>query len=392
MPRLNYMLVKAIFLALSFTSLNHGAAATSNSPLSDEEQFNIRGLYTVDATQAVLDATTEAIKATLIPWAEYSWSTANEHLHYPSPDTLQSKREIPPLARIIHKLRDAHDLPTFLAYNYKTRDECTTAYRTFLTDQNLPPEKLDEITKAFDAEYEAMETLEASLMQKYAEFYHRRTSTLRRQGFVTYLCELLLTPPTMDTEEALHNRTQLVATLQSTGFLTLHAPMIDGRLHYSPALQVAEHIKRHGTPTRIILGCTHSKIRSLSEQLFIGDEAWCGCCTLSHDGEMVVSLHEGAADIITDLNHPDLWRSIRDSSVQYVKDETWEIVNYSPETLAQIVRVLTPGGTFCCDSYDEDAHAAIVVQLQEFGLVSDPIEIIPISDEYSRKVLHMHKP
>jgi hypothetical protein len=82
---------------------------------------------------------------------------------------------------------------------------------------------------------------------------------------------------------------------------------------------------------------------------------------------MVVSLDESSADILCDLNHPDLWGALPTGSVSGVEDEAWCPSCYTPETIDSIVRVLKVDGEFHSNRYAEGC--TLTAQLLKRGFV-----------------------
>ncbi len=106
-----------------------------------------------------------------------------------------------------------------------------------------------------------------------------------------------------------------------------------------------EYINKNANPTSVVLGCGHSDSRTMIEALTIKDDVWCNTCDKRpHSGAMIVSLDESSADILCDLNHPDLWHFITTEFVSLIEGETWNQRCYIPETFDSIARVLKVGG------------------------------------------------
>lgn len=284
---------------------------------------------------------------------------------HPSRINLEQKR-LNSLRSIIFNVRRSYELPLFPTTTYATVSECLTAFNRFLDELLSGPDNASKLSEVKEAITQKIEEHNCSLdaaLEKYITFYHARPSPFRKHPAETYIHNLLGICSTASIDE---KNGFIVSILVAHNFLEISGSIPRSTFIYSPQPMVEAYITTHGSPSKIILGCGHADTRPMFEILGLPDETWCGCCPdLPHADAMVVSLHETSADILCDLNHPDLWAPITDASATSIHDESWNLGCYTPETLAQIKRVLKIDGEFSTNSHT--AEIPVKAQLLEMG-------------------------
>lgn len=301
---------------------------------------------------------------------------------YPHPSTINGVKTLwksfgPAILDIREILGVGESLPYFLLSEYEksgSLDEAIGLFKGHIEDslRVLPAQPDPELVRdILSQKLPSIKGQAQELLNKYRAFYDSRTPPFRKHDIEEYVLKLL---------EANSDRPigaeklAILDILQRAGFLTLATPITESKFTYSPNAMVASFIEQNRTPENIVLGCGHADSRDMLEALRLKAETWCGACDkLPHAGAMVVSLDESSADILCDLNHPDLWSSLRDRSVKTIYDETKFLSCYLPTTLDQIARVLRVGGEFHSNDYGDGLPIKAYMIARGFEVVKEDI-------------------
>jgi hypothetical protein len=281
---------------------------------------------------------------------------------YPHPSTVNGtkclwKGFLATISNIRETLGEGEALPFFSLSKYEksgTLDEAVDLFRRHIESAlaALPtPTDPELVGDILSQELPRTMTPAQELLTQYNTFYASRGSPFRKHDIEHYVRNLLQAVSNPDLSE---KSLTILDILQRTGCLTLASPIRESRGMYSPKAMVETYIAHNGIPTTIVLGCGHANSRDLLETLGLKAETWCGDCDkLPHANAMVVSLDESSADVMGDLNHPDLWTPLPNRSITTIRDETWCLSCYTTATLDQIARVLKIGGEFDSSSHAE---------------------------------------
>lgn len=385
-------MLKAIILYIFSLSLTT-AAAGSASALSPSERIpgphesliiERPGIYRVTINNEIINSIKECLAATLREdsSASASASTSEEvgaftylmkDLFYTHPREVNIfPLKMKFLRNLLITKRLELGLPVFSASSYARPDECLDAFNHFI-ETSLPGE--ENASRRGEIKTAILETVTAAfhklddLLEEYSRFYESRQNKIRLHAIETYLNSIL----SFSTPAPLAERKNMVLSiLVSHHFLTILGSITKEHIFiYSPRPMVESYIGTKGFPDKIVLGCTHSSSREMLEELGLPSETWCGDCKDPHDDAMVVSLHESNADVLCDLNHPDLWAPLRDNSVTTIQDETWFLSCYQPTTLAQISRILKRGGEFISTGYTAETTIKDRLSKQGFETIEE---------------------
>jgi|GEM_PF-2596441 len=348
------------------------------------------GVYRVVISKDIAVGVKEALKQAFatedgsVPAQVEAFDNMTKHAIYPHPSKINSMPQLwSGLRQMLLNLRTEYDLGTFYTTAYTTIEECMGAFKAFVLTQ-LPGDanaaKRSEIDSKLSERFAELCSCADRQHAAYRTFYETRPNIFSRHAVETYIRSILPLegePPMTEFQEG------VLSILVAHGFLEIFGDIKDKNFVYSPRAMVEAYIASNGLPATIILGCGHSGVDKMLEFFGLSGESWCGCCEdLPHDGAMVVSLHEPTADILCDLNHPDLWASFPPTSVDGIRDETWSLSFYKPETLGNIVRVLKVGGEFSSNGHAPGC--AIKSQMEALGL-----EVI--EEDLEKNILRMRK-
>lgn len=333
------------------------------------------GVYRVTVSKDIVAGVKESLKqafvigdGSTVPAEVEAFDRMTKHAIYPHPSKINNMPQLwSGLRKLLLDLRTEYELGIFYTTAYKTIEECIGAFESFVLSQ-LPGDanvsKRSEIQVKLSERFAAVCADADRQHAAYREFYETRPGIFSHYTIETYIRGILSfegeAPMTEFQERAL-------SVLVAHGFLEISGDIKGKYFSYSPRAMVEAYIASKGQPARIILGCGHSGVDKMLEFCGLSRESWCGCCEdLPHAGAMVVSLHEPTADILCDLNHPDLWASFPPASVDGIRDETWSLSFYKPETLGNIVRVLKVGGEFSSNGHAPGC--AIKSQMESLGM------------------------
>lgn len=378
-----FKLFISFVITISVTSAAAGQLEEGATPCT-EETWSIErpGMYRIKINRPILESVKSTLKTmfgteeTPLSKEEEEFDRLIQSLTYTHPSRIKlEQKKLNGLRSIIFSVRRSYELPFFPTTIYTTNSECLRAFYLFLDELLTGPEnepKLAEITDAVVTRMGAHNSQLDAALEKYVTFYHAHATPFRAHPIETYINNLLCISSSAPVDA---KNGFVISILVAHDFLEILGSIPHNTFIYSPKPMVESYITTHGAPSKIILGCGHADTRSMFEALGLPDETWCGCCTdLPHADAMVVSLHETSADILCNLNHPDLWAPLPDASATSIHDETWNLGCYTPETLAQIKRALKTGGEFSTNSHTTETPVKTQLLEMEFEVIEENLE------------------
>lgn len=385
-------MLKILFPLIFSCSVIGAAAMSTSAPAtphigSPVVAMERQGMYRITLSEGIIEEVKENLKRAFetaeerMPRPLTTFEVVLNRSRYPLPGEFDCSRKIKSkISEILFQIRNEYSLPLFETHKYTSIESCIEAFETFLLTQ-LPGEenkdKREEIKDKISQKIKKMHEEVESHYAIYRSFYEAQRAGFNPHTLEAYVKGLL------DSEGAGEPKENILAILIGSGFLTILGNLEDGKFTYSPRSMVESYISSKGQPSVIVLGCSHASAEKTLEFFGLPRESWCGSCEdLPHIGAMVVSLHEPTADVLCDLNDPDLWAPLTTASVDSIRDETWSLSCYKPETLDSIARVLRIGGEFSSNGYGSSLGIKDAMITRGFEVVEEDIE---------RRILKMRK-